>query len=256
LIIVVGRNLTLDGAMAGVKFYLEPDFSKILSPKLLIDVLGQVFFALSLGFGVMITLSSHLNKNENMAKTAIYTGVLNTIIAVLAGFMIFPALFSAGLAPDSGPSLVFETLPIAFSHIHFGTIVCILFFVLLLIAALTTSLPIYQVIISVLEEKFKYSKNLSINLTLGFIFILGNLPCILTYGPWRDIVIIKGKNIFDSFDFISGNILFVLTAFFCCIYVGWILGKQESLKELSNNNTLKSSWFGIWFYYVKYIVPL
>ncbi|RTI73424.1 sodium-dependent transporter [Campylobacter jejuni] len=256
LIIVVGRNLTLDGAMTGVKFYLEPDFSKILSPKLLIDVLGQVFFALSLGFGVMITLSSHLNKNENMAKTAIYTGVLNTIIAVLAGFMIFPALFSAGLAPDSGPSLVFETLPIAFSHIHFGTIVCILFFVLLLIAALTTSLPIYQVIISVLEEKFKYSKNLSINLTLGFIFILGNLPCILTYGPWRDIVIIKGKNIFDSFDFISGNILFVLTAFFCCIYVGWILGKQESLKELSNNDTLKSPWFGIWFYYVKYIAPL
>ncbi|EAL5962585.1 sodium-dependent transporter [Campylobacter jejuni] len=131
----------------------------------------------------MITLSSHLNKNENMAKTAIYTGVLNTIIAVLAGFMIFPALFSAGLAPDSRPSLVFETLPIAFSHIHFGTIVCILFFVLLLIAALTTSLPIYQVIISVLEEKFKYSKNLSINLTPGFIFILGNLPCVLTYGP-------------------------------------------------------------------------
>lgn len=256
LILVVGRNLSLDGAMAGVKFYLTPDFSKILSPKLLIDVLGQVFFALSLGFGVMITLSSHLSKNENMPKTAIYTGILNTIIAVLAGFMIFPALFSATLSPDSGPSLVFQTLPIAFSHIHFGTIVCILFFTLLLIAALTTSLPIYQVIISVLEEKFKLSKNTAINLTLGFIFILGNIPCILTYGPWRDVTIIKGKNIFDSFDFISGNILFVLTAFFCCIYVGWILGEKESLKELSNNHTLKSIWLKIWFYYIKFIVPL
>lgn len=256
LILVVGRNLSLEGAINGVKFYLTPDFDKILSPKLLIDVLGQVFFALSLGFGVMITLSSHLSKNENMAKTAIYTGVLNTLIAVLAGFMIFPALFAAGLEPDKGPSLVFQTLPIAFSHIHFGTIICILFFILLLIAALTTSLPIYQVIISVLEEKFKLSKKTAINLTLGSIFILGNIPCILTYGPWRDITLIKGKNIFDSFDFISGNILFVLTAFFCCIYVGWVLGKEQSIKELTNEGKLKSMGFKIWFYYIKFIIPL
>lgn len=141
LIIVIIRNLSLDGALEGVKFYLSPDFSKI-TPKLLIDVLGQVFFALSLGFGVMITLSSHLKKDENLIKTATYTGVLNTLIAILAGFMIFPALFSAGLSPDKGPSLVFETLPIAFSYVKFGTFVCALFFVLLLVAALTTSLPI------------------------------------------------------------------------------------------------------------------
>lgn len=127
LIIVIIRNLSLDGALEGVKFYLSPDFSKI-TPKLLIDVLGQVFFALSLGFGVMITLSSHLKKDENLIKTATYTGVLNTLIAILAGFMIFPALFSAGLSPDKGPSLVFETLPIAFSYVKFGTFVCALFF--------------------------------------------------------------------------------------------------------------------------------
>ena len=255
LILVVGRNLSLDGAMEGVKFYLLPDFSK-LSPKLFIDVLGQVFFALSLGFGVMITLSSHLSKKENMIKTAIYTGVLNTLIAVLAGFMIFPALFSANLAPDKGPSLVFETLPIAFSYIHFGTLICALFFFLLLIAALTTSLPIYQVIISVLEEKFKLKKKTAINLTLGVIFILGNLPCILTYGPLSDVVLIRDKNIFDTFDFISGNVLFVLTAFLCCIYVGWVLKKEACLKELSNEGELKSAWLSVWFYYVKFIVPL
>ena len=171
LIIVIIRNLSLDGALEGVKFYLSPDFSKI-TPKLLIDVLGQVFFALSLGFGVMITLSSHQKNDENLIKTSTYTGVLNTLIAILAGFMIFPALFSAGLSPDKGPSLVFETLPIAFSYVKFGTFVCALFFVLLLVAALTTSLPIYQVIISVLEEKFKLSKNTAINLTLGGIFVL------------------------------------------------------------------------------------
>lgn len=254
LIIVIVRNLSLDGAMRGVEFYLKPDFSKI-TPKLLIDVLGQVFFALSLGFGVMITLSSHLKKDENLIKTASYTGILNTLIAVLAGFMIFPALFSAGLAPDKGPSLVFETLPIAFSYVKFGTAVCALFFVLLLIAALTTSLPIYQVIISVLEEKFRLSKNAAINLTLSVIFVLGNLPCILSYGAWRDIKIVGEKNIFDSFDFISGNVLFVLTALFCCIFVGWVM-KDAAIDEISNGGKIKSRFIKIWFYYVKFIVPL
>ena len=254
LIIVIIHNLSLDGALEGVKFYLNPDFSKI-TPKLFIDVLGQVFFALSLGFGVMITLSSHLKKDENLIKTASYTGILNTIIAILAGFMIFPALFSAGLSPDKGPSLVFETLPIAFSYVKFGTFVCALFFILLLVAALTTSLPIYQVIISVLEEKFKLAKNTAINLTLGGIFVLGNLPCILSYGAWRDIKIVGDKNIFDSFDFISGNVLFVLTAFLCCVYVGWVM-KDEAINELSNGGKIKSKWIKIWFYYVKFIVPV
>lgn len=254
LLIVVIRNLTLDGAKTGIEFYLVPDFSK-LSAKLFIDVLGQVFFALSLGFGVMITLSSYLNKKENLLKTATYTGILNTIIALLAGFMIFPVLFSVGLSPDSGPSLVFKTLPIAFSHIYLGGVICVFFFLLLLVAALTTSLPIYQVIISVLEEKFKMSKNAAINWTLGVIFVFGNIPCILAYGPWRDIVIIKGKNIFDSFDFISGNIFFVITAFFCCIYVGWVL-KKDSINELSNNGELKTPVINIWYYYIKFIIPI
>ena len=254
LIIVIVRNLSLDGALEGVKFYLSPNFSKI-TPKLLIDVLGQVFFALSLGFGVMITLSSHLKRGENLIKTATYTGILNTLIAVLAGFMIFPALFSAGLAPDKGPSLVFETLPIAFSYVKFGTLVCALFFVLLLVAALTTSLPIYQVIISVLEEKFKLAKNTAINLTLGVIFLLGNLPCILSYGAWREVKIVGEKNIFDSFDFISGNVLFVLTALLCCVYVGWVM-KGAAIDELSNGGAIKSKWIKVWFYYVKFVVPL
>lgn len=254
LIIVIVRNLSLEGAFEGVKFYLNPDFSKI-TPKLFIDVLGQVFFALSLGFGVMITLSSHLKKDENLIKTATYTGILNTIIAILAGFMIFPALFSAGLSPDKGPSLVFETLPIAFSYVKFGTFICALFFILLLVAALTTSLPIYQVIISVLEEKFKLSKNTAINLTLGGIFVLGNLPCILSYGAWRDITIVGNKNIFDSFDFISGNVLFVLTAFLCCVYVGWVM-KDEAIDEISNNGAIKGRWVKVWFYYVKFVVPV
>ncbi|MBT0884979.1 MULTISPECIES: sodium-dependent transporter [unclassified Campylobacter] len=254
LIAMVIRNVTLDGAIEGIKFYLYPDFSKI-TPNIFLYVIGQVFFALSLGFGVMITLSSYLDKGEDLLKTAIITGIVNTLVAVLAGFMIFPSLFSFGLSPDAGPSLVFKTLPIVFSHMHFGDFFAIVFFVLLLTAALTTSLPIYQVIISVLEEKFKISKNTAINLVLGGIFILGNIPALLSYGV-LDNVLIYGRNIFDTFDFISGNILFVITALLCVIYVAFVLGKDEALREISNNYELKNPLYKAWFYYIKYFIPI
>lgn len=252
LLIMVARNLTLPGAMEGVKFYLLPDFSKITA-KLLIDVLGQVFFALSLGFGVMITLSSYLQKDENMIKTAVATGVLNTLIALLAGFMIFPSLFSFGLEPTQGASLVFQTLPIVFSHIYFGNILALIFFLLLIIAALTTSLPIYEAIITTLHEKCYLSRTNAINLTLGFIFICGNLPCILSFGALENITW-NGRNIFESFDFISGNILFVLTSLGTLLFAGWIL-KNEAKKELSNNGALYPKLVNIWYVYIKYFLP-
>lgn len=253
LLIMVIRNLTLDNAAEGVRFYLTPDFSKI-TPKLLLDVLGQVFFALSLGFGVMITLSSHLNRQEDMVKTAVITGVVNTLVAVMAGFMIFPSLFSAHLAPDSGPSLVFKSLPIAFSEMPFGNFFAIVFFVLLVVAALTTSLTIYQVIICVLVERLRASLREAINLTLGAIFVFGNIPCILAYGPWRDVRILD-RNIFDAFDFVSGNICFVLTALGATLFVGWVM-KHEALEEIDNGSELPHKMTGLWYGLVRYAIPL
>jgi len=194
-----------------VNFYLKPDFSKI-TPKLFIFVLGQVFFALSLGFGVLITLSSYLNKEENLIHTAVITGFTNTIIAVLCGFMIFPSLFTFGIEPNAGPTLVFQSLPIVFSHLWAGKFFAIVFFGLLLIAALTTSITIYEVIITALQE-----------------------------------------NIFDAFDFVSGNILFMLTALGCAIFVGFVL-KDDAKKELSS--TPNSVFTTIWFNYVKFVVPV
>ena len=253
LIVMVVRNLTLSGAWEGVYFYLYPDFSKITG-KLLLDVLGQVFFALSLGFGVMITLSSHLNKNESLVKTATITGIINTLIAVLAGFMIFPSLFSAGLSPDSGPSLVFKTLPIAFSHMGFGNFFAIIFFLLLLIAALTTSLTIYQVIISVLYERFHVRYKGAINITLLTIFIFGNIPCILSSGPLSDVTFIN-RSIFDAFDYISGNICFVITALGATLYVGWVM-KEHAIQEITNNHALHGAFYNFWYSYIRYVIPL
>lgn len=251
---VIISNLTLDGAAEGIKFYLSVDFGKI-TPKLLIDVLGQVFFALSLGFGVMITLSSFLDKSEKLVQTATITVVLNTIIAVLAGFMIFPTLFSAGIEPSSGPSLVFKSLPIAFSNIPFGNFVAIAFFAILLIAAITTSITIYHVIINYIEENFKISHVGATNLTLISIFILGNIPCILSSNALSDVSIL-GKSVFDAFDFVSANIFFVLTALFSCIYVGFVL-KNEAIDEITNNGSLNNkSLAKFWFYYVKFFLPI
>ena len=253
LAIIVARNLTLSGAAQGVSFYLSVDFSKITG-RLFIEVLGQVFFALSLGIGVMVTLSSHLDKKENLLATAGITGVLNTVVAVLCGFMIFPALFTAGLDPSSGPSLVFKTLPVAFAYIPFGNVIAVLFFVLLVIAALTTSITLYQVIICIMEEKWGFSKKSATNWCLGLIFVFGNIPSVLAYGPWRDIKIF-GMNIFDAFDFFSGNIFFVLTALFSCIYVGWVL-KENAVKELSNEGTNNHWIIAPWYWYVKFVVPV
>lgn len=252
-IAVILTNLTLEGAKEGVKFYLGVDFAKI-TPKLLIDVLGQVFFALSLGFGVMITLSSFLNKDEKLMQTATITAVVNTLIAVLAGFMIFPSLFSAGLEPSSGSSLVFKSLPIAFSHMPFGNAVAVVFLSILLIAALTTSITIYQVIINFVEERFGFSTLKAVNLTLGGVFVLGNLPCILSSSVLADVKIL-GRSVFDAFDFVSANVFFVLTALLCCIYVGWVL-KKDAIYEVTNEGDLSARLAGVWFLYVKFILPL
>ncbi|WP_298043960.1 sodium-dependent transporter [uncultured Campylobacter sp.] len=252
-IAVILTNLTLEGAKEGVKFYLSVDFAKI-TPKLLIDVLGQVFFALSLGFGVMITLSSFLNKDEKLMQTATITAVVNTLIAVLAGFMIFPSLFSAGLEPSSGSSLVFKSLPIAFSHMPFGNAVAVVFLSILLIAALTTSITIYQVIINFVEERFGFSTLKAVNLTLGGVFVLGNLPCILSSSVLADVKIL-GRSVFDAFDFVSANVFFVLTALLCCVYAGWVL-KKDAIYELTNEGDLGARLAGVWFLYVKFILPL
>lgn len=251
LIGMVIRNITLPGAMEGITYYLKPDFSKI-SAELFVKVLGQVFFALSLGFGVLITLSSYLSKEENLIQTAVITGFTNTIIAVLAGFMIFPSLFSFGIAPNSGPTLVFQSLPIVFSHLPFGTFFAVVFFGLLLIAALTTSITIYEVIITALQEKLRMRRGKAILLTLGSIFLLGNIPAALSDNVLKDIRPF-GMSIFDFFDYLSGNILFLLTALGCAIFVGFVL-KDKAKQELSD--TPNSTFTTIWFNYVKYVVPL
>ncbi|OPA72190.1 transporter [Campylobacter pinnipediorum subsp. caledonicus] len=253
MITMVIRNITLDGALEGIKFYLTPDFSKI-NAKLFVDVLGQVFFALSLGFGVMITLSSFVKKDENLVKISVITGFLNTGIAILAGFMIFPSLFTFGIEPNSGPSLVFKSLPIVFSHMWGGEVFAVGFFTLLMIAALTTSLPIYEVIITTVQEKLSIKRQKAILIVLSVIFVLGNIPSLLATNILSDITIF-GKNIFDAYDAISATIFFILTSLGCAIFVGWVL-KDEAKKEILKGSEKYKKVIDFWFVYVKFIIPI
>lgn len=254
LLVMVVYALQLPNAMAGVKFYLIPDFSKI-NANIFLQALGQVFFALSLGFGVMITLASYLGKKENMAKISIITGVINTIIPLLLGFVIFPALFSVGMEPSAGPTLVFQALPVVFSNMPFGTIFGLAFFTLLILAALTTSLTIYEVVITTLVEKTPVSRKFATFITLAVIFILGNIPSVLSDGPWRDVRVF-GMTVFDAFDYISANIFFILTSFLSCIFIGFVLKKSVMTDEITNMGTVNQKLAAPLFYYIKFFIPV
>ncbi len=253
LIVMVFFALQLPNASAGISFYLVPDFSRI-NPNIFLQALGQVFFALSLGFGVMITLSSYLSKKENMAKISMITGVINTTIPLMLGFVIFPALFSVNMEPSAGPTLVFQALPIVFSNMPFGTVFGIAFFVLLLLAALTTSLTIYEVIITTLIEKTALNRRAATIVTLLTIFVLGNVPSVLSDGPWRDVRIF-GLSVFDAFDSISANVFFVLTSFLTCIFIGFVLKKKLMVEEITNENTINRKLAVPLYYYITYVIP-
>lgn len=247
------RSLFLPNAMEGVKFYIIPDFSKI-SSRVILLALGQVFFALSIGFGVMITLSSYLSKKENIVSISVSAGIINTLIPLAIGFIIFPALFSAGIEPASGPSLVFQVLPAVFSTIPLGAFFAVLFFLLLLLAALTTSLTIYEVAITTLIEKTKMKRAVATFLTLAVVFIFGNVPSILSSGVWQDVHIF-GMSIFDAFDYISANILFITTSLLCAIFIGFVLRKELAIKEITNDGSCNQKVAILLFYHIKYVIP-
>jgi NSS family neurotransmitter:Na+ symporter len=253
VIIISIKAITLEGAMEGVKFYLVPDFSKLTAMTYL-TALGQVFFSFSIGFGVSITLASYLNKKDNIAKSATLAGLADFLIAFLAGFMIFPAVFAFGLDPAAGTSLVFKVLPLVFSQMTFGVVIAFLFFLILLIAAFTSSITIYEVIITVVIEKFNYSRKKATIITLSFVALLGNLPSILGFSIWKKVSIL-GMNIFDAFDYFSGNILFPLTAMLLALFAGYIM-KERAIKELTNNGSLKFIWIKLWIFIIKYLAPV
>ncbi len=245
--------LSLKGGMAGLKFLFQPDFSKI-TPKCLIDALGHSFFTLSLGMGVLVTYASYFKKDTNITRTSINVAIADTVIALLAGIAIFPVVFAFGTQPDVGPGLVFISLPKIFEFIPGGYIFSIFFFLLLAVAALTSSISILEVVVAFLSEEKNMTRRKATILSTLAITLTGALTT-LSFGPLSDFKILN-KNIFDIFDFLASNILLPLGGMFISIFVGWVLKRSIVTDELSNYRVLKITYIKIFIFLVRFLAPI
>lgn len=254
ILVVLGiRAVTLPGAREGLAFLFRPDFSKITG-SVLISALGQAFFSLSMGMGVLITYGSYIQKNDNLTTTALSVTLSDTLIAVLAGVVIFPAAFSFGVQPTAGMGLVFNTLPMIFNQMAGGYFFCIIFFVLLAVAALTSTISLLEVIVAYLVEELHLKRRMAT--------VVASLGC-MALGVFASLSLksdtaftIAGMSFFDSLDFISAKVLLPLGAFFIVVFVGWIMGKTTFNEEITNDGKLKLSIKGVIFFIIKYLAPL
>lgn len=248
-------SLTLPGAGKGVDYLFNPDFSKI-DGKACAAALGQAFFSLSLGFGTILTYASYVDKKENIMFQSTATAVSDLMFALIAGMAIMPAVFAFGLNPQSGPGLVFETLPYVFSQMPAGGIIAIVFFVALLVAALTSSISMLEVAVAYLVEEKKFSRVSACVVLFVICWLVGAL-CSLSFGPLSDIQI-AGRSIFDFFDNLSSNILMTLGSLLTVLFVGWRLKKTDIYDEFTNGGTLSTNAkiFGVLWFLIRYICPL
>lgn len=258
LIVLAVCSVSLPGAGAGIEFLLKPDFSKV-DGNVLLGAMGQAFFSLSLGMGCLCTYASYFRNDTNLPKTALNVGWIDTMVAILAGFIIFPAAFSVGIQPDAGPSLLFITLPNVFQQ-AFGNlpwlavILSIMFYVLLALAALTSTISLHEVVTAYLHEEFNLTRGRAAKLVTAGCTFLGVL-CSLSLGVGKELTIF-GLTLFDLFDFLTAKIMLPLGGFFIAIFTGWYLDKRIVWEEVSNNGTLPKAVYRIWLFLLKYIAPI
>ena len=255
LVILLGVSLSLPGAVDGVSFFLKPDFSKV-STTTFINAIGQAFFSLSLGMGVLITYASYFPKSTKLTKTAFTVSMLDLFVSVMMGLIIFPAVTSFGLAGESlrGATLVFVTLPEVFANMPATQLWSTLFFLLLTIAAVTSTVSIAEVSIAFICEHFKVKRWKSVLIVLIPLLALSSV-CSLSMGSWSHITIF-GLNIFDFIDTVATNIMLPIGSIFLCIYMGWRVPSKLFLNQLSNDGKLQSSFYIIAIFIVRYIAPI
>lgn len=230
---LIAYNVTLEGASKGIEFYLNPDFSKINGSTFL-AALGQAFFSLSLGMGTMITYGSYLPKKENIPVSAVAVALSDTAIAFLAGLMIFPALFSVGLEPSQGPALVFNVLPSVFATMPGGQFLGIAFFVLLAIAALTSTVSLLEVPVAFLVDQKKWSRKKAVWVISGATFLLG-LPSALAQGTsdfFSRLTFFGQTGFLDIMSFVFSDLSLPIGGFFIAIFVGWVWGVRSASEEV------------------------
>ncbi len=258
LVVIVVASCMLPGAMEGVRFLFQPDFSK-LSNKVLLEALGQAFFSLSLGTACLCTYASYFSQQTNLLRSAGQIALLDTIIAILAGLMIFPAAASVGVSPDSGPSLIFITLPNVFQQAFaavpvVGYVISLMFYALLVFAALTSTISMHEIGTAFFTEEFSLPRPKSAWIVTVVTSVICFL-CALSVGANPEIKLL-GHSLMDFCDQLTANIMLPLGGMLTCLFVGWFVPKQMVRSEFTNDGTLAATFFGIYLFAVRYVCPI
>lgn len=260
ILLIMIFSLTLPGAKAGVDYLLRPDFSK-LNFSACASALGQSFYSLSLGMGIIITYSSYVSKDENLLASGTWTAVFDTLFALMAGFAIMPAVFMAGIQPSAGPGLLFQTLPYIFTKMGMGmpwlsSAVAILFFLTIIISALTSSVSLIEVGVAYLVEERHMRRGSAAALVFMGTWAVGIL-CSVSLGPAPHIGLM-GKPMFDFLDMFSSNFLLLIGSFMAVLLVGWKMSKADVKDEFTNGGTLKGNTkvFGVLYFLIRYVTPI
>ncbi len=258
LLILVVAACMLPGAWKGVEYLFKPDFSKV-TKDVFLGALGQSFYSLSVGMGCICTFASYFSKETNLTRSAVQISFIDTFIAILAGLIIFPAAFSVGVKPDSGPALIFITLPNVFQEAFsampaVGYVVSLGFYALLSLAALTSLISLHEVCTAFVQEETKMSRRKSATIVTIVCSVIAAL-CSLSLGKC-DWLSIGGMSMFDLFDFVSGQIMLPLGGFLTCLFLGWYVPSKILKDQYTNWGTMNGKFFPLYLYAVKFVCPI
>ncbi len=258
LLVIVVASCLLPGGGQGIAFLLKPDLSA-LDKDVFLGALGQSFYSLSIAMGCICTYASYFSRDTNLGKSAVQIAVIDSVVAVLAGLMIFPAAFSVGVNPDSGPSLIFITLPNVFQQAFVGMpvvgyVISLLFYGLLALAALTSLISLHEVSTAFCHEEFHLSRRTAAIAVTVTCAVIGTF-CSLSLGRFDGLQLF-GKSLFDVFDFVTGQIMLPVGGFLTSLFVGWYIPRKVVHGEFTNNGTLSGRLFGLFLFSIRFICPL
>ena len=260
VVIIAVYSLTLPGAQKGLAYLFKPDFSKVTIGTCL-DALGQSFYSLSLGMGIIITYSSYVSKKENLMVSGAGTAISDMLFAILAGVAIMPAVFAAGIEPGCGPGLIFDTLPYIFARMGLNmpwisSIAAILFFLTILFAALTSSISLIEVGVAYLTEERGFKRGWACLFLFVITGVLGGL-CSLSFGPLADVKVFN-MGLFDLFDTVASNVLLTVGGLLVVLFVGWKMPKADVFDELTNGGTKRRNirLFNFFYFLIRYVAPV
>ena len=246
LIVMAVRVAFMPGAAEGYRFFFSCDFAEAFKVETIMMAIGQAFFSLSVGMGCMVTYASYFKKDNNMVSTSLNVSLLTLAVSVLAGLVIFPAVFSAGLEPSEGPSLVFVTLPEIFKGMPLPSLWSAIFFLLVILASLTSTISFHEVLTAYTAEEFKLSRKGGALLTTGVSIALS---AVTFFGLF-------GVDFFTLFDNVTANMLMPLGAMFTCIFVMWFMKKGFMREEITNDGKCNNKVVGVLLFMLRFITPL